>query len=225
MGSVTPRRSSNFSSGQYFKCGSNENKKNYKIFWTSNSCSLYLSQHSFAIGLTWEPLWSRRKSTSPKTSIICKKYAFEKLQNIISQTWIFSDFLFCALPQTYFYFRFCTFSNAYFFQTIEVRRENKFGKKYKSKKGNSQVWKKVKVEKMKVREKITMRIMSEKRKVVTKKRKWNRILNTKVLEVKEKPKSQSTLQGVSFCVITQMHEYRVGSSKMLRVLERLDSNL
>ena len=57
-----------------------------------------------------------------------------------------------------------------------------------------------------------------------KKKSGNRILITEVSEGKENPKSQS-LQGVSFCVITEMHEYRIGSAKMLMVLELLDSNL
>jgi len=35
---------------------------------------------------------------------------------------------------------------------------------------------------------------------------------------------QNTLQGVSFCVITEMYEYHMGSAKILRVLEGLDSN-
>jgi len=41
---------------------------------------------------------------------------------------------------------------------------------------------------------------------------------------RRKSKSQSTLQGVSTGVITEMHEYRIGRAKMLSVLERLNSN-
>ena len=58
----------------------------------------------------------------------------------------FTDFYFFLIfwgffLRPYFHFRTCIFSNAYFFRTIETRRKNKFGKKYKSKKRNLQVWK------------------------------------------------------------------------------------
>ena len=56
-----------------------------------------------------------------------------KIQNIISQACIFSDFFLCFFTDLIF-IRTCIFSNANFFRTIEVRRKNKFGKKYESKK-------------------------------------------------------------------------------------------
>jgi len=134
--------------------------------------------------------------------------------------WLF----FCAFSQTlfsfsnlYFFeriffadnrgFRTCTLSNAYFFQTIEIRRKNKFGKKYKPKKRYLQVWKEFWNLKKKLKSKKNVSPwkndnksqIGEERNVLRKK-KWNRILKTKVSKVKEKPKSQGTLQRVSIAL-------------------------
>jgi len=64
-------------------------------------------QHPYAINLTWEPHWSR---------ILWEKMikVGGQIQNIISQTCIFSDFFLVLFLRLNFYFRTCIFSNAFF---------------------------------------------------------------------------------------------------------------
>jgi len=105
------------------------------LSWVSVEVIDYVEfpQHPLAIGLTWEPHLSRMSWEKMMK-------VRGKIRNINSQTCIFSDLCFVLFFRPNFHFWTCIFSNVYFFLTIEVRRKNKFGKKYKSKKIHLQVW-------------------------------------------------------------------------------------